>query len=79
MKIIKRDKSHKSSFDKSEIENLNKNQADILKISPKPKMITSGTYEISSVQLEDLVSLYIDENNMKTSNYWVELKELWKN
>ena len=63
MKIIKRDKSHKSSFDKSEIENLNKNQADILKISPKPKMISSGTYEISSVQLEDLVSLYIDENN----------------
>ena len=39
MKLIKREKLHKTSFDKSEIENLNINQTDILKISPKPEII----------------------------------------
>ena len=64
MKIMKREKLHKRSFDKAEEkENLNINQSEILKISPKQKIFTSRNYEISSSQLEDLVSFYIDENN----------------
>jgi hypothetical protein len=57
---------HKRSFDKAEEkENLTLNQSEIIKISPmlKPKTKLQRTFDISSIQLEELVSFYTDDNN----------------
>ena len=54
------------SFDEKENEILTPIISEIIPVSPQPKnIIPSGVFDISSIQLENLVSLYTDENNKK--------------
>ena len=59
---------HKSSFDKSFDEKENEILTPIISeiipvVSQPKKIISSGAYDISSIQLENIVSFYTDENN----------------
>ena len=62
--------THKSSFDKAFDEKENEILTPIISeqilVSSQPNKLNSfGIFDISSVQLENLVSLYTDENNKK--------------
>ena len=66
MNIVKRAQFlHKGSFEKiDEKEILTTKSSDIIPVSHQnTNIVLSGTYGISSNQLEDLVSFYTDENN----------------
>ena len=59
---------HKTSFDKfdeKENEILTPIISESIPVSIPKKLLTQDNYEISSIQLENLVSLYTDENNKK--------------
>ena len=60
---------HKTSFDKSFDEKENEILTPIISesipVSIPKKLLTQDNYEISSIQLENLVSLYTDESNKK--------------
>ena len=60
--------THKSSFDKAFDEKENEILTPIISeiipvVSQPKKIISSGAYDISSIQLENIVSFYTDENN----------------
>ena len=68
---------HKTSFDKfdeKENEILTPIISESIPVSIPKKLLTQDNYDISSIQLENLVSLYTDENNKKL--LFENLKEL---
>ena len=58
---IEKQSHHKESFEEKEI--LTKKSSDSITISQEKNIVLSGTYDINSDQLENLVSFYTDENN----------------